>query len=65
MSNNESSSTMSEVGFLGMVIAGFVSYVLNGFWWSVFHCLFGWTYLIYATIRYHDQFKSAFTAFFS
>jgi hypothetical protein len=48
-----------------MIFAGFISYVLNGFWWSLLHCIFGWVYIIYAVIFHHSEFVPAFTKFFS
>ena len=62
MSNNTCNAS-TGIG-LGFFISGFISYVLNGFWWSVLHAFFGWLYIIYAVIFRHNEFAPAFRAFF-
>lgn len=58
--NNETSAT---IGF-GLLFAGFVSYVMNGFLWSVLHAFFGWFYIIYLVIFRSTEIVPAFRAFF-
>ena len=62
---SDNSNAMSGVGFLGMLFAGFISYVMNGFLWSLLHCLFGWFYIIYVVIFRHSEIVPAFVKFFS
>lgn len=45
-------------------IAGFISYILNGFWWSVVHAFCGWIYLIYVIIFRHSELIPAFKTYF-
>lgn len=49
---------------IGFFLSGFVSYVLNGFLWSVLHAFFGWFYLIYVLIFRHSEIIPAFKTFF-
>lgn len=52
-----------HLGF-GFFLSGFISFVLNGFWWSVLHAFFSWFYLIYALIFRHSELVPAFKHFF-
>lgn len=61
MSNNTKISV--EIGF-GFLFAGFVSYVMNGFLWSVLHAFFSWFYIIYLVIFRSAEIVPAFRSFF-
>lgn len=57
--------TKTSTGFgFGFLFAGFVSYVMNGFLWSVLHAFFGWFYIIYLVIFRSSEIVPAFRAFF-
>lgn len=52
-----------NLGF-GFFLAGFVSYVLNGFLWSIIHAFCSWFYLIYVLIFRNREIIPAFKQFF-
>ena len=62
-SNNQTGCGCS-IGLSG-IIAGIISYALNGsFWWAVFHSICGVFYIIYAVIWYHSSIGHALKQFF-
>lgn len=63
--NNNQIQYVQTGGSAGIFIAGFLSYVLNGFWWSIFQCWFSWLYIIYAFIFNRHEIIPAITNFFN
>lgn len=47
--SNDNSTAATGFG-IGFFLSGFISFVLNGFLWSILHAFFGWFYIIYVVL---------------
>lgn len=59
------SSTSSNVGCLGAIIACILSVSLNhSFWWAIFHLFCSWVYILYALLCRSKEIIPALKAMF-